>query len=127
MEVESVQGAAPSEYRTIPKENWQRFFDAFTKVVARRVTEIEVIALALGDQIEAEWVPLAGLSYDPHADTFYVFLEEAEAHAIANPRDIVARFTGQGLEQIALIGGDDVKHVIRLRDAVQLQLPSTTG
>ena len=37
--------------------------------------EIEVTSLALGDQVEAEWLPLLGLVYDPKDDLVEVALD----------------------------------------------------
>jgi Family of unknown function (DUF5335) len=37
--------------------------------------EIEVASLALGDQVEAEWLPLLGIAYDPKDDLVQVALE----------------------------------------------------
>lgn len=37
--------------------------------------EIEVALLDIGDQIEAEWVPLLGITYDPKDDPVVVLLD----------------------------------------------------
>ncbi len=127
---ETVTGAESSEYRSLGKQSWQRFFDAVTNALEGRETEVEVIALGLGDQIEAEWIPLNGLTYDPHADTFYVYLEDVErdlAHAIPSPREVAVRFTGAGLEQVAVKDAEGTLRVIRLRMPMQLELPERVG
>ena len=71
-------------YDSIPPASWQAFFDAFAKVLRARRTEIEIIGLAIGDQIEVEWASLNGLSYDRKEDTFWVYLDVGESldHAI---------------------------------------------
>ena len=42
----------------------------------RRRAEIEVASLDLGDQIEAEWLPLLGITYDDKDDVLEIALEE---------------------------------------------------
>src|ERR1700716_2179183 len=37
-----------------------------SKVLPAKQAEIEVASLKLGDQVEAEWLPLLGLAYDPN-------------------------------------------------------------
>jgi hypothetical protein len=39
------------------------------------VAEIEVASLDLGDQIQAEWLPLIGITYDPNDDVVEVALD----------------------------------------------------
>lgn len=40
------------------KSEWHRFFDGFSTLLQGMQAEIEVATLALGDQIEAEWLPI---------------------------------------------------------------------
>ena len=49
--------------------------------------EIEVVSLRLGDQVEAEWLPLLGIAYDPNDDIVEIALEGLD-HLIPNPREI---------------------------------------
>jgi Family of unknown function (DUF5335) len=48
----------------IDRAEWRSFFDAMSKALVGMRAEIEVASLALGDQIEAEWLPLLGITYD---------------------------------------------------------------
>jgi hypothetical protein len=109
--------ATEPRYDSIPPASWQTFFDAFTKILQARRTEIEIIGLAIGDQIEVEWASLNGLSYDRKEDTFWVYLDLGEAldHAIPHPREILARTGVGGLEDVIVVDVDGVLHIIRLR------------
>jgi Family of unknown function (DUF5335) len=64
--------------RKLDKAEWQPFLDFLSKQLEGMHTEIEVASLALGDQIEAEWLPLVGIVYDPKDDTCRRTLEGAE-------------------------------------------------
>jgi hypothetical protein len=50
----------------------------------RSAARIEVTGLGLGDQIEADFIPLVGLSYDPKNDVLAVTAEGLE-HLISHP------------------------------------------
>jgi hypothetical protein len=56
-------------------------------VLGAKQAEIEVLSLDLGDQVEAEWLPLLGLAYDSKNDVLEVELEGMD-HLIPKPRDI---------------------------------------
>ena len=48
----------------IEKGNWRAFFDWLSQGLLGARAEIEVASLDLGDQIEAEWLTLLGITYD---------------------------------------------------------------
>ena len=48
----------------IDRNQWAPFLDVLTKSLIGKQAEIEVVSLSLGDQIEAEWVPMIGITYD---------------------------------------------------------------
>ena len=103
----------------LDKEAWHTYFDRITKSVVGKQAEIEVASLQIGDQIEAEWVPLLGLTYDPKSDLVEVLLEGLD-HLIRNPRDIYVDQGPTGLTSMEVIDADDVRQIIRLRDPVML-------
>jgi hypothetical protein len=51
----------------LEKEAWHPYFDNITKILEGKRVEVEVASLKIGDQIEAEWLPLIGIAYD-HKD-----------------------------------------------------------
>jgi hypothetical protein len=59
----------------IDKSKWQAFFDRLSRGLIGMRAEIEVASLALGDQIEAEWLPLLGIAYDPKDNVLEIALE----------------------------------------------------
>ncbi|HEX9444368.1 MAG TPA: DUF5335 family protein [Candidatus Binatia bacterium] len=48
--------------REIPREEWTRFFDQFSKQHQGWIVRVEVLGLDLGDQEEAARLPLVGIS-----------------------------------------------------------------
>jgi hypothetical protein len=104
----------------LDKGAWHAYFDRITKLVVGKQAEIEVASLNIGDQIEAEWVPLLGITYDPKNDLVEVLLEGLD-HLIRNPRDIYVDQDPSGLlTSMEVIDTDDVRQIIRLRDPFML-------
>jgi hypothetical protein len=50
--------------RDIPREQWLRFFDDFSKNHEGWVVTLEVVGIDIGDQREASGLPLVGISAD---------------------------------------------------------------
>ena len=61
--------------RKLDKSQWRTFFDRLSKTLEGKQAEIEVASLSLGDQVEAEWLLLHGITYDPNDDLVEVALE----------------------------------------------------
>ena len=103
----------------LDKGAWQTYFDRISKLVVGKQSEIEVTSLQLGDQIEAEWVPLLGIAYDPKNDLVEILLEGLD-HLIQHPRDIYVDQGPAGLTSMEVVDTDDVRQIIRLRDPIML-------
>ena len=80
----------------LEKADWSPFFNHLSKTLAGSQAEIDVGSLALGGQVQANWVALIGLVYDPKDDLVEVALEGLD-HLIHNPRDIYIE-QGNGLD-----------------------------
>ena len=106
----------------VEKNNWKAFFDTLTRTLVGRRAEVEVASLDLGDQIEAEWLPLIGMAYDPKDDLIEVALEGLD-HMILKPRDVYVDFNVGGLIGLAVIDSDHVRQIIKLKDPVALPTP----
>jgi hypothetical protein len=106
----------------LDKSQLRRLFDRVTKELGGKQAEVEVASLRLGDKIEAEWVPLLGLSYDPQDDTVAIVLEGIDV-TIPKPRELF--FDGHGDEWASLdiIDAEGVQHIVQLKQP--LLLPAT--
>lgn len=107
--------------KTLEKTAWQAYFDHVSKQLpagSKRV-EIEVDSLQIGGQIEAEWVPLLGISYDPKNDLVEVLVEGLD-HLIHHPAEIHVDSGPLGLVTMEVVDQDDVRHIIKLRDPLML-------
>lgn len=106
----------------IDKQNWHDYFDRMSKVLVGKNAELEVDALEIGSQIQAEWVPLIGIVYDPRADILAVMVEGFD-HMIRRPQTVFADMTGSALTSIEAIDADQAHHIVKLRDPLMLPPP----
>jgi hypothetical protein len=111
----------------IEKPEWETFFDTLSKGLLGMRAEIEVASLALGDRIEAEWLPLLGIAYDRKDDVLEIALDGLD-HLIHKPRELYADWGAGGLLSFEVIDADGVQQIIMLREPLMLPAPSpTTG
>jgi hypothetical protein len=109
--------------RKIEKQEWHPFFDWVSKMIEGKRAEIEVASLQLGDQIEAKWLPLWGIVYDPKDDLIEIALEGLD-HLIYNPREVYLDDGGSILANLEIIAGDDVRQIVKLREPLMLPAPA---
>ena len=101
------------------KAQLRELLDRVNKQLEGRPVEVDVASLELGDQIQADWIPLLGLSYDPHDDTVAIILEGIDV-TISKPREI--HFDGVGAQWNALDIRDaqGIRHIVELKELLLL-------
>jgi Family of unknown function (DUF5335) len=109
--------------RKLDKTQWRTFFDRLSTTLEGKQAEIEIASLRLGDQVEADWLPLLGIAYDPNDDIVEVALKGLD-HLIPKPRELYAEEGPGGLTALEIIDADDVKQIVKLRDPLMLPSPS---
>ena len=110
----------------IDRSRWAPFFDNLTKNLIGKQAEIEIASLDVGDQVEAEWVPLIGITYDENDDLIEIALEELD-HLIRRPREIFVDYGAGGLVAIAIDDGDGNRQIVKLKDSLALPTPSVAA
>ena len=108
--------------RKLEKPQWRPFLDAISKLLEAKEAEIEVASLKLGDQVQAEWLPLIGITYDPGDDVVEVALDGLD-HLIYRPREIYLDNGGGGLASLEIVDADGVRQIVKLRDELLLPAP----
>jgi hypothetical protein len=109
--------------RKIDKPEWRAFFDWFSRGLLGARVELEVASLDLGDQIEAEWLPLLGITYDDKDDLLEIALEGVD-HLIYGPREVWADLNVGELMSFEVIDDRGVSQIIKLRQPLMLPSPS---
>jgi Family of unknown function (DUF5335) len=111
--------------RKLDKKQWRTFLDGVAAMLEGKQAEIEVASLDLGDQVQAEWLPLIGISYDPNDDLVEVALEGLD-HLISKPREIYVEDGAEGIVALEIVDADDEHQIVRLRDPIALPSPART-
>src|SRR6201981_3155251 len=109
--------------QTVDKRGWRGFFDWLSQGLLGARAEIEVASLDVGDQIEAEWLPLLGITYDDKDDVLEVALEGVD-HLIYGPREVWADLNVGEMISFEVIDDRGVSQIIKLRQPVMLPWPS---
>jgi hypothetical protein len=107
----------------LTKPQWHPFFDNMSKILVGKRAEIETASLKLGDQIEAEWLPLIGIVYDPKDDAIEVALEGVD-HLIYKPRDVFVDEEGGILTSFEVTDADGVVQIVKLKEPLMLPAPA---
>jgi len=110
----------------IERAQWGAFLDNLTTTLVGKQAEIEVAALDLGDQIEAEWAPLIGITYDKKDDLIEIALDALD-HLIRSPRSMFVDEGVGGILAISIDDGDGRQHIVRLKDPLALPAPETSA
>jgi uncharacterized protein YuzE len=105
--------------RRLTRGEWQGFCDRLSRGLRDENAELEVVSLALGDHIEAEWLPLFGVVYDPRADSLEIALQNID-HTIEQPRDISIEETPRGVVAIEITTADERHEILKLRRPLTL-------
>jgi hypothetical protein len=112
--------------RKLEKSRWQTYFDRMSKALVGKRAEIEVASLTLGDEIEARWLPLLGISYDPRNDVISIALEGVD-HLINKPREVWVEEEGPELSSLEVIDADGVRQIVLLKDPLMLPAPARSA
>ncbi|RMF98610.1 MAG: hypothetical protein D6727_02470 [Gammaproteobacteria bacterium] len=105
--------------RALASSEWQAYFDRLSRALRSAPARIEVAGLDLGDQYEAEWAALEGLSYDPKDRVFSVFLPGLE-HNIREPKQVFVDEGPDGLHSVEIVDADGRRHLVRLEQLLRL-------
>ena len=83
------------------RADWQSYCERISHgISAGQRAELEIVSLDIGDHLEARWMPIVGLVYEPKTDLLEVALEGVD-HLGCTParnahRNVEARSRGRG-------------------------------
>src|SRR5262245_21791107 len=109
--------------RSIDKAEWEAFCAAVSRVLGSTSAEIEIASLDLGDQVEKEWAPLIGITYDPEDDIIDIALEDDLDHIVNHPRELIADIDDASINALQITDAEGTRHLVKLRDALTLPRP----
>lgn len=109
----------------LDQSHWHDYFDKISRTLEGKQAEIEVDSLALGAQIQAQWVPMLGVVYEPKTGVIEIVLEGLD-HLIHQPREVYVEHDATGLCSLEVIDDDGTRQIIKLREPVLLPAPAAT-
>ncbi len=107
----------------LDKAQWEEFFDRVSRQLVGRPAEIEVAGMDVGDQIEAEFIPMTGITYDPKDDLIEVASDEVD-HIIRQPRQVWVDLGVDGLHSVEIVDADDHRQIVKLVQPLELPPPA---
>jgi len=108
--------------RALSKTEWHAYCDRISKGLVGKPAQIEVAALALGDQTAAKSLPLLGITYDQKNDLIEIALEGFD-HLIRRPQDIFVDEGPEGLVSMEVVDSDQRHQIIKLLQPLMLPPP----
>jgi hypothetical protein len=108
----------------IPREEWQRFFNIFSRQHEGWLATLEVFAKDVGAQVEVDELPLEGVSLESdNSETIAVSFAKSPDdhinHMIDKPSHVWLEQTGEGANAALEIQSEDnSKTLLRFRAAV---------
>ncbi len=103
----------------VDKSQWRSILDRASKSLVGKRAAIEIAALNLGHQVEAEWLPLLGVTYDPGDDIVEVALEGLD-HIISAPRGLHLHLARGALTAIEVVDGEGARHILKFNEPLVL-------
>ena len=98
--------------RKLEKPEWHPYFESISKAVIGKRAEIE-----------AEWLSLIGVVYDPKDDRLEIALDGLD-HLIPHPQQVYIDEKEGQLNSLEVIDRDGVAQIVQLRDPLMLPAPS---
>ena len=107
------------ETTQLENPRWQPYFDRLAHMSRRQQVYVEATGLHLGSQIESQWLPLLGITYDPKNDLLNVATEMVD-HMIRHPARIRVQYESDGLHNVEVTDAEGEKQIIKLREPLKL-------
>jgi hypothetical protein len=111
--------------RRLERSEWRGFCIRASYGFIGKQVKIEVASLEIGFQVEAQRLPLLGMSYDPKSDVFELLVGEMD-HLIRAPRELYVDETADTVS-LQIVDGEGVQQIVTLWDPLMLPAPPLSG
>jgi hypothetical protein len=112
--------------RRLRKSEWRSYLDRIARAILGKRAAIEIRSPQFSNEIEAEWLPLLGISYDPKKDILEVAVTGLR-HMIRKPQHLVVEENAGELATLEIIGEDGMSQIVRLREEAATPAPATAS
>jgi len=106
----------------LERSRWHAYFDDMARKTLGNQVCLETADREFGNRRESDWLPLAGITYDPKSDVLEVVTETLD-HLIAHPSAISIDYDVEGLHTVSVTDGEGRHEIIRLKEPAPLPAP----
>jgi hypothetical protein len=107
----------------IDRSKWIDVCAAVSNGLLGKRAEIEVASPADGLLIEAPWLPVIGIDYDPVNDALKIMLDGVD-HFVFQPREMYLDFGLGGILSLGILDNENAWQIVLLRDPLMLPRPA---
>ena len=116
----------PMPIRRLRKTEWRSYLDRVARALLGKRAAIEIRSPQFSNEIEAEWLPVLGISYDPRKDILEIAVTGLK-HMIRKPQHLVVEEDGGRLGTLEIIDQDGILQIVRLREEPILPSSANAG
>jgi hypothetical protein len=101
------------------RSKWTDVCAAVSVALLGKRAEIEVVSLSDGLLIEARWLPVIGIAFDPVNDALKIMLDGVD-HFVFEPREMYLDFGLGGVQSLGILDKENSWQIVLLRDPLML-------
>jgi hypothetical protein len=105
----------PVPIRRLKKAEWRSYLDRIARALIGRRAAIEIRSPQFSNDIQAEWLPLQGISYDPRKDILEIAVSGLK-HMIRKPLHLIVEEDSGQLATLEIIDQDGLSQIVRLQE-----------
>jgi hypothetical protein len=109
--------------RKIERSSWIGVCAAVSKGLCGKRARIEVISPVDGLLIEAQQLPVVGISYDAANDALRIMLDGVD-HFVLQPRELYLDYGLGGVQSLGIRDQENAWQIVLLRDPLMLPNPA---
>jgi hypothetical protein len=115
-------GEASMGIQKFERSKWPDVCAAVSIALLGKRAEIEVVSLDDGLLIEARWLPVIGIAFDPVNDSLRIMLDGVD-HFVFQPREMYLDFGLGGVQSLGILDNENAWQIVLLRDPLMLPRP----
>jgi hypothetical protein len=116
-------GEVPMGLQKFERSQWTHVCAAVSIGLLGKRAEIEVVSPVDGILIEAQWLPVIGIAYDPENDALKIMLEGVD-HFVFQPQEMYLDFGLGGVQSVGIRDNENAWQIVLLRDPPMLPRPA---
>jgi hypothetical protein len=105
------------------RSKWIDVCAAISITLLGKRAEIDVVSLVDGLLIEARWLPMIGIVFDPVNDSLKIMLDGVD-HLVFQPREMYFDFGLGGVQSLGILDDKNAWQIVLLRDPLMLPRPA---